>query len=103
VPEDARLQAIAWVRQSDGVVLRQDVLISTSRLRFDRLPEEEAIKQGNKLLNDSRYHRRGRGRGGRGRWERRPDGPPWHASGEWRQRTGPRPAELPADNANGQL
>jgi hypothetical protein len=90
VPEDARLQAIAWVRQSDGVVLRQDVLISTSRLRFDRLPEEEAIKQGNKLLADPGFHGRGhRGRRGYGRPGRRP--------GEQR------PAELPASDVDAQL
>lgn len=105
VPEDARLQAIAWVRQSDGVVLRQDVLISTSRLRFDRLPDEEAVKQGNKLLSDPGYHRHGRGRR-KGNWGHRgsrPDGAPWHESGEWRGRGESRPAELPAAGADGQL
>jgi hypothetical protein len=103
VPEDARLQAIAWVRQSDGVVLRQDVLISTSRLRFDRLPEEEAVKQGNKLLMDSGHHRRGRGHRGRGNWGRRPDGAPWRASGEWQRPGERRPAELPAGDVDAQL
>lgn len=77
VPEDARLQAIAWVRQSDGVVLRQDVLISSSKLRFDRLSEVEAAEQGNRLLNRSRFGRRERGEwsrsDGRG-YGRRPDG-----------------------------
>jgi len=103
VPEDARLQAIAWVRQSDGVVLRQDVLISTSRLRFDRLPEEEAIKQGNKLLVDSGFHRRGRGHRGYGKGGRRPDGTPWRASGERRWPGEQRPAELPASDVDAQL
>lgn len=103
VPEDARLQAIAWVRQSDGVVLRQDVLISTSRLRFDRLPEEEAVKQGNKLLMESGHHRLGRGRRGRGNWGRRPDGAPWRASGEWQRPSERRPAELPAGDVDAQL
>ena len=106
VPEDARLQAIAWVRQSDGVVLRQDVLISTSRLRFDRLPDEEALKQGNKLLADPNRHRRSRGWRGRDGGSRpwaKPDGAPWHAPGEWRRHDGPRPTELPAAAADGQL
>ena len=103
VPEDARLQAIAWVRQSDGVVLRQDVLISTSRLRFDRLPEEEAVKQGNKLLMDPGQHRRGRGHRGYGKWGRRPDGAPWRASGEWKRPGEQRPAELPASDVDAQL
>jgi hypothetical protein len=103
VPEDARLQAIAWVRQSDGVVLRQDVLISTSRLRFDRLPEEEAVKQGNKLLMESGHHRRGRGHRGYGKWGRRPDGAPWRASGEWQRPSERLPAELPAGDVDAQL
>jgi hypothetical protein len=70
VPEEARLQAIAWVRVSDGMVLRQDVIISTSKLRFERLTEEEAAEVGKKLLNsqDERRYRRGHGRG-RGRRE----------------------------------
>lgn len=106
VPEDARLQAIAWVRQSDGVVLRQDVLISTSRLRFDRLSDEEALKQGNKLLGDPGRQRRGRGWRRHGHWGAsgtRPDGAPWHASGEWGRHREPRPTELPAAGADGQL
>jgi hypothetical protein len=98
VPEDARLQAIAWVRQSDGVVLRQDVLISTSRLRFDRLPEEEALKQGNKLLEPPRRPRRHRS----GEY-RRPDGAAWGERRDWSQRGEGPPAELPANAADGQL
>lgn len=88
VPEDARLQAIAWVRQSDGVVLRQDVLISSSKLRFDRLSEKEAAEQGALLLNRSRPDRRGRGdwRRSHGRHSGRgPDGS-HHRHHEW---TGP--------------
>jgi hypothetical protein len=106
VPEDARLQAIAWVRQSDGVVLRQDVLISTSRLRFDRLSDEEALEQGNKLLGDPGRQRRGRGWRRHGHWGApgtRPDGAPGHASGERGRHGESRPTELPAAGADGQL
>ena len=98
VPDDARLQAIAWVRDSDGLVLRQDVLISSSKLRFERLPEEEALEQGNKLLADP-YHRRGRR--GHGRYGKRAGGPP----PPWVEFYRPerRPAELPAGAPDGQL
>lgn len=101
VPEDARLQAIAWVRQSDGVVLRQDVLISSSRLRFDRLSEEEAMKQGNLLL-DSGNRRRGRFGRRSGHFR---DGAPasWDGSERrrsWRDRD---PAELPTASSDAQL
>lgn len=103
VPEEARLQAIAWVRQSDGIVLRQDVLISTSRLRFDRLPEAEAIKQGSRLLDDPSFHRRGR-RGWRGPGRPRHDGAPsFQASGEQRQFNDQRLPELPLSDSDGQL
>ncbi len=67
VPEEARLQAIAWVRASDGLVLRQDVIISTSKLRFERLAEEEAAEVGKALLDRPRERRYGghwRGRRG---------------------------------------
>jgi hypothetical protein len=69
VPEEARLQAVAWVRADDGLVLRQDVYMSGSQLRFERLSEEEAAEVGRQLLLD---HRRfaGRGRGRGMRWPR---------------------------------
>jgi hypothetical protein len=72
VPEEARLQAIAWVRASDGTVLRQDVIISTSKLRFERLPEAEAAEVGKRLLDKPRHERRGHGRWGRGGRDGRP-------------------------------
>lgn len=50
ISEEARLQAIAWVRARDGMVLRQDVFIATSQLRFERLPEKEADAIGKDLL-----------------------------------------------------
>jgi hypothetical protein len=62
VPDDARLQAVAWVRASDGLVLRQEVIISSSKLRFERLPEEKAAEVGKELLVQPRW---GRGRDGR--------------------------------------
>jgi hypothetical protein len=65
VPEEDRLQAIAWVRADDGLVLRQDVYISSSKLRFERLPEEEAAEVGKKLFESDRR----RGRRGPGYWQ----------------------------------
>lgn len=72
VPEDARLQAVAWVRAEDGLVLRQDVYISGSSLRFDRLSDERAAEVGRELLAQPRRGRRG---GRRGEWRNR-DGTP---------------------------
>jgi hypothetical protein len=50
VQEESRLQAIAWVRPKDGLVLRQDVFIASSKLRFERLPDEKAVTVGEELL-----------------------------------------------------
>jgi hypothetical protein len=69
VPEEARLQAIAWVRVSDGMVLRQDVIISNSKLRFERLSEKEAAEIGKTLLDSRDHERRFRRSYGRGRGE----------------------------------
>jgi len=57
VPEDARLQAIAWVRPGDGLVLRQDVIISGTKLRFDRLADAEAADVGRTLFAQRRWDR----------------------------------------------
>ena len=46
MPEDARLKAVLWVEPKSGLVLRQDVFIVNSTLRFDRLPEREAYRIG---------------------------------------------------------
>lgn len=51
VSRDNRLQATSWV-EPDGLVLRQDVYISGSRLRFERLPSHEALRVGHGLLSD---------------------------------------------------
>ena len=99
VPEEARLQAIAWVRQPDGVVLRQDVIISNSKLRFDRLSDKEALKRGNELLSTAHHgYRRGMyGPGRKYNGERR------RRSGHWSGEHRERPAELPPANADAQL
>jgi hypothetical protein len=86
VPDDARLQAVAWVRADDGLVMRQDLIISGTKLRFERLPENEAAEVGKILLTQAQWRggRRGAGMGfavegnGRsdwgnlGRWGRSP-------------------------------
>jgi hypothetical protein len=72
IPEDARLQAVAWVRADDGLVLRQDLYISSSSLRFERLSDEKAAEVGRDLLTPPRPRRRGMGgpgRWGRGQWQ----------------------------------
>ena len=50
VTQDARLQAVAWVEAEDGLVLQHDVLIGNSKLRFERLPADEAAEVGRRLL-----------------------------------------------------
>jgi hypothetical protein len=70
------LQAVAWVRADDGLVLRQDVYISGSQLRFERLSEDEAAEVGRILLLDRRRY----GRIGR------QGGPPWMRSRDRRPR-----------------
>ncbi|MDC0934720.1 hypothetical protein OAS39_00435 [Pirellulales bacterium] len=57
VSREARLHAISWVEPT-GLVLRQDVYISGARLRFERLPPEEAMTVGEKLLSDHPGSRR---------------------------------------------
>jgi hypothetical protein len=75
VPEEDRLQAVVWVRASDGLVLRQDVIIATSKLRFERLSDEEAAEVGKELLVRPDDERRRRGR----RW--------WHERQRQMQRS----------------
>jgi hypothetical protein len=50
VQDSARLKAIAWVVPSTGVVLRQDVFIGHSKLRFDRLETEQSQRIGARLF-----------------------------------------------------
>jgi hypothetical protein len=75
IAEESRLQAIAWVRADDGLVLRQDVLIAASQLRFERLADDEAARIGKELLapptQEPRRDRRGfRGDGRRSGYRR---------------------------------
>jgi len=42
IPEANRLQSVTWVEPKSGMVLRQDVYIANSKLRFERLPAEIA-------------------------------------------------------------
>jgi hypothetical protein len=51
IPHDARLQAESWVEPS-GNVLRRDVSMGSSKLRFTRLPEDAAKKAGVELLKE---------------------------------------------------
>jgi len=51
VSDMARLQAISWV-DPEGNVLQRDVFISSSKLRFIRLSDEQATKVGKKLFKD---------------------------------------------------
>ena len=51
VPQEARLQAESWVVPS-GNVLRRDVYLGSSKLRFTRLENEAAKKAGVELLKE---------------------------------------------------
>lgn len=51
VPQEARLQAESWVDPS-GTVLRRDVYLGRSRLRFLRLMNDAAGETGAELLSD---------------------------------------------------
>jgi hypothetical protein len=55
VPEEARLQAVALVRASDGLVLQQEVYIANSKLRFERLSNEEAVDIGRRMFSDQGF------------------------------------------------
>ncbi|MEM9658700.1 MAG: hypothetical protein AAF961_10095, partial [Planctomycetota bacterium] len=57
VPPEGRLQAIAWVAPEDGTVMRQDVIIARSRLRFDRLSPQEAREAADQLLQGGVFQR----------------------------------------------
>jgi hypothetical protein len=63
VPEEARLQAVAWVRPGDGLVLKQEVYINNSTLKFIRLPDDRAAEVGRKLLTERRNYPMGIPRG----------------------------------------
>jgi hypothetical protein len=67
VPESARLQSVAWVKTDDGTVLRQDVFIANSKLRFERMSSEDAAAIHAKLEEETRakYRQLERGPGSR--------------------------------------
>jgi len=52
IPEIARTQGISWVDPKSGDVLRHDVFLGNSKLRFERLTKEAATKAGLKLFED---------------------------------------------------
>lgn len=52
IPEHARTQGVSWVDPSTGDVLRRDVFIGDSKLRFERLPKDAAIQAGLELFRD---------------------------------------------------
>jgi hypothetical protein len=51
ISDKARLQAVSWVEPS-GAVLRRDVYLGSSKLRFNRLSDEAANKIGQQLFED---------------------------------------------------
>jgi hypothetical protein len=51
ISDKARLQAVSWVEPS-GDVLRRDVYLGSSKLRFNRLSDEAANKIGEQLFRD---------------------------------------------------
>ena len=61
IPEEARLQAVAWVEPKSGDVLRQDVHVGQSKLRFTRVDEDEAREMADRMLASER-------RGWKSRW-----------------------------------
>ena len=52
IPQEAHLQAESWVEPSSGNVLRRDVYLGSSKLRFTRLTDEAAKKAGVELLKE---------------------------------------------------
>lgn len=51
ISDKARLQAISWV-EPGGTILRRDVFMGSSRLRFTRLSPEEAEAVGHEFFDD---------------------------------------------------
>jgi len=50
VPEANRRVAVCWVEPKSGTVLRQDVYIANSKLRFERQPDDIAHRKGLELF-----------------------------------------------------
>lgn len=51
ISDKARLQAVSWVEPT-GAVLRRDVYLGSSKLRFNRLPDDAANKIGKELFDE---------------------------------------------------
>jgi hypothetical protein len=51
ISDKARLQAVSWVEPT-GDVLRRDVYLGSSKLRFNRMSDEQANKIGEQLFED---------------------------------------------------
>jgi len=52
VPVHARNQGISWVDPKSGEVLRREIFLGGSKLRFERLSKEAALEAGLKLFED---------------------------------------------------
>ncbi|MEM8946256.1 MAG: hypothetical protein AAGD11_13870 [Planctomycetota bacterium] len=52
IPLNARVQGISWVDPITGDVLRRDVFLGNSKLRFERLSKEAAMQSGLDLFED---------------------------------------------------
>ena len=50
IPDQAKIQGLSWVDPKTGDVLRRDVFLGESKLRFVRLPKEAAVSAGLKLF-----------------------------------------------------
>ncbi len=52
IPEHSRTRGISWVDPSTGEVLRRDVFLGDSKLRFERMSKEAAEEAGLELFED---------------------------------------------------
>lgn len=52
IPEQAKIQGVSWVDPKTGDVLRRDVYLGDSKLRFERMSKEAATAAGMKLFED---------------------------------------------------
>lgn len=58
VPEKARQLAVSWVDKKSGEVLRRDMFVGTTKLRFERVTDEEAERIGQELFDDILRHKK---------------------------------------------
>ena len=52
VAENSKLLAVSWVESQEGSVLRRDVYVGDSKLRFERLSDSEAMEVGGVLFEE---------------------------------------------------